>query len=529
MHESCDVAVIGGAFSGAATALLLKRKLPHFRIVILEKAEAFDRKVGESTTEVSSCFLTRVLGLTNYLGHHQLPKQGLRMWFHREREDAFDACTELGARYNSRLAGFQVDRATLDEQILQSAVESGCDLWRPVKVSAVELLGIRRNVLTIKDGEQTKQLTAGWVVDASGRAAVLARKMGNLEPLTEHPTNSLWARYTGVRDWDGHELRARFPKWAEATWTARGWATNHLCGLGWWVWIIPLKGGDVSIGLVYDARLYRPPEGGSIGERVLAHCREHPIGREMLAEAKPVEGDQRAFSQLPYAVHQVAGPGWSCVGDAAGFLDPLYSPGLDFCSFTAAGSVDLISQHLLGEGMEEKQSVMLLEDYNRRFRFCFKSWFECIYRDKYYYLGDAELMAAAFLMDVATYHLGPVTQVYRDPATMFGQFPFDGRAGRIASRLIAFYNRRLSAIARRKIEAGKYGEKNTGWRLLVGGFTPEPKVSGRLLFQGIGRWIRMEIAALFWAKGRGALPKVELPKRLPVAKVAVAEAQEVGS
>ena len=73
MHETCDVAIIGGAFSGAATAILLKRQHPELRVIINERAEEFDRKVGESTTEVSSCFLTRVLGLTNYLGHHQLP------------------------------------------------------------------------------------------------------------------------------------------------------------------------------------------------------------------------------------------------------------------------------------------------------------------------------------------------------------------------------------------------------------------------------------------------------------------------
>ena len=500
MDETCDVAVIGGAFSGAATALLLKRKRPDLRIVIVEKAEAFDRKVGESTTEVSSCFLTRVLGLTNYLGHHQLPKQGLRMWFARTRDEAFEECAELGARYNSRLAGFQVDRATLDEHILKTAVEAGCELWRPARLNSVELGGAGKNVLSIKVGEETRKLTAGWVVDASGRAAVLARKLGNFEPMTEHPTNTLWARFTGVADWDGHDLRERFPKWMEATRTARGWATNHLCGYGWWVWIIPLKGGDVSIGLVYDSRLYRPPEGGSIGERVLAHCREHPVGREMFRDARPIEGDQRAFSQLPYRVHQVAGDGWACVGDASGFLDPLYSPGLDFCAFTAASVAEMIAKETGPEKSCAKGLERMLADYNRRFQFCFRSWFECIYRDKYFYLGDSELMAAAFLMDVATYHLGPVTQVYRDPATMFSQFPFDGRPGRIASRLISFYNRRLSHLARKKMEAGKYGEKNAGWRLLIGGFTPEPKVSGRLLFDGIGRWLKMEFAALWWPK-----------------------------
>src|SRR3954453_18314003 len=105
MDFDYDVVIMGGAFSGAATALLLKRKHPSLRVLIIEKAAEFDRKVGESTTEVSSCFLTRVLGLTNYLGHHQLNKQGLRMWFARAPEDAFDECVEIGARYNSRLSG----------------------------------------------------------------------------------------------------------------------------------------------------------------------------------------------------------------------------------------------------------------------------------------------------------------------------------------------------------------------------------------------------------------------------------------
>ncbi|MGI8956982.1 MAG: tryptophan 7-halogenase [Chthoniobacterales bacterium] len=65
MIPEFDVAIVGGAFSGAATALLMKRRRPETRILIIEKATEFDRKVGESTTEVSSCFLTRVLGLTS--------------------------------------------------------------------------------------------------------------------------------------------------------------------------------------------------------------------------------------------------------------------------------------------------------------------------------------------------------------------------------------------------------------------------------------------------------------------------------
>ena len=77
----CDVVVIGGALSCAATALLLKRDDPALRVVVIEKNEAFKRRVGEATVEVSAYFLCRVLGLTQFLTQTQLTKNGLRFWF----------------------------------------------------------------------------------------------------------------------------------------------------------------------------------------------------------------------------------------------------------------------------------------------------------------------------------------------------------------------------------------------------------------------------------------------------------------
>ncbi|MEI8343228.1 MAG: FAD-dependent monooxygenase, partial [Verrucomicrobiota bacterium] len=252
MEKSFDVVVIGGAFSGAATGLLLRRKLPDCRILIVEKSIQFDRKVGESTTEVSSCFLTRVLGISTYLGHEHLAKQGLRMWFASSPDQPFEECVEMGGRYNSRLSGFQVDRAKLDEHLLKLAVEAGCELWRPAKVTGFECGGTGHNTLQVSKEGEMHTVRAKWVVDASGRAAVLARKMNLLKPFEEHPVHSIWGRFTGVKDWDGYELRKKFPCYAKAAHTSRSWATNHLMGLGWWCWIIPLKGGDYSIGLVYD-------------------------------------------------------------------------------------------------------------------------------------------------------------------------------------------------------------------------------------------------------------------------------------
>src|SRR2546430_12278322 len=168
-----DVANIGGAFSGGATAVVLKRRCPNARVLVIEKTTEFDRKVGESNTEVSSCYMTRILGLTHHLGHHHLPKQGLRMWFAQHPDQSFADCVELGARYGARLAGFQVDRATLDGHLLEQAVAAGCELLRPSKVSTLELNEGGEQTLTVHFGEETRTLRARWVVDATGRAAMI--------------------------------------------------------------------------------------------------------------------------------------------------------------------------------------------------------------------------------------------------------------------------------------------------------------------------------------------------------------------
>lgn len=488
IETHCDVVILGGAFSGAATGILIKRRLPEAKVVIVEKAEDFDRKVGESTTEVSSCFLTRVLGLTQHLGHEQLPKQGLRFWFAQTADDAFDECVEMGGRNNSRLPGFQVDRAVLDEHVLKVAVESGCELWRPAKVSRVEV--DTKTVEVAVDDEQ-RTVRAKWIVDATGRVAMLSRQLGHFRPNPEHPINSLWARFRGVKDWDGFALRQKFPAWAAAARTGRTWATNHLMGYGWWCWIIPLKGGDTSVGLVYDPRLFTPPTGGTIGERLKAHFASHPVGREILGDVEVVDGDQKAYSALAYSSDQVVGDGWVCVGDAASFIDPLYSSGLDFCAFTTSGATDLICRSLGGEDVKAAA-----EHYNERFQFCYCSWFEGIYRNKYYYLGDAELWSIAFLLDVANYHLGPVRQVFSDSQRQFAFFPFDGVPGRIARKVLSFYNGRLSYLAKRKMAAGVYGARNTGWRMLLAGFLPDAS-AGRIILRGLRKLVMAEIRNLF--------------------------------
>ena len=490
MNSEFDVAIIGGAFSGAAIALLLKRKRPETRVLIIEKATEFDRKVGESTTEVSSCFLTRMLGLTSYLGHHQLTKQGLRLWFSDRPEQAFDDCVEVGARYQTRLPTFQVDRSKLDEHLLNLAAEAGCEIWRPAKVSVCDLGATTQSLTVAVDGEE-RHLKSRWVVDASGRATFLARKLGLFRANVEHPINAVWARFTGVKDWDSYEWRERFPEYTAACRTSRSWATNHLMGRGWWCWIIPLKGGDHSAGLVYDSRIFKLLDGAHLGERLHRHILTHPVGREIFADAKFIENDVRAYSAMPYYSEEVCGEGWAMVGDATGFIDPLYSPGLDFCSYTTTLTADLISRALNGEEVGET-----LKYYNHQFQITYRYWFETLYKDKYYYMGDAELMSAALLLDVGSYFAGLVRPLYANPEREFLHLPFEGPPGRIFSSIMSFYNRRLVVLAKRRVMKGCYGRRNAGWRELYDGFVPDFRVR-KLLRKGLFRWWKAELYNLW--------------------------------
>lgn len=485
MELDYDVVIIGGAFSGAATALVLKRKHPSARVLIIEKAAEFDRKVGESTTELSSCYMTRLLGLTNYLGHHHLAKQGLRMWFANRPDQPFDDCVELGARYQARLPTFQVDRSTLDQHMLELAVEAGCELARPAKVSAIELEENRAYV-----SYEIYRVSTRWLVDASGRAAMLARKLGHFQQNTEHPINAVWARFTGVKDWDSYEWREKFRDYANACRTSRNWATNHLMGHGWWCWIIPLRGGDVSAGIVYDSRIFQMPEGANLSERLRAHLLSHPVGAEIFGGAQVIEGDVHAFSALPYSSRKVCGDAWITVGDAAGFIDPLYSPGLDFCSYTSYYAADVLARSLAGENVLDA-----LTYYNEQYPITYRLWFETLYKDKYYYMGDAELMAAALLLDVGTYFIGLVIPVYKDPEREFLHLPFEGRPGRLFAEMMKFYNRRLVTLAKRRLAKGCHGRRNAGWRELYDGFVPDRRV-GKLIRKGLFHWWRAELTNL---------------------------------
>ena len=482
-----DVVIVGGALAGAASAILLKRELPNLSILVLEKSTAFSRRVGEATVEISGYFLCRVLGLTQHLNESHLVKQGMRFWFYNERARDLPDCSEIGGRYLSRVPAFQVDRAVLDEEILRRAALLGAEVWRPVTVGRIQLNPGRLQRIEVKSDQTAHEVCARWVIDASGVAALLARQEGWFRPNTAHPTTAVWARWAGVKDWDGFELAKKYPEWAMACHGIRATATNHLVGPGWWAWFIPLKGGDVSIGVVFDQRLVTFPDGGSLGQRLKDFLCQHPVARELLAEARWLEGDVHWRKNLPYYSTTFAGDGFALVGDASAFMDPFYSPGMDWISFTTSSVARLIVAQQRGEA-----TGPLVDRHNRDFSRSYARWFEALYLNKYEYMGEFDLMRLAFLLDLGLYYLGVASQPFKRGHKALTEPVFSTPPSVPFFHFIRTYNRRLARIARARRARKSCGRTNDHRRFMFGGYTFAPG-SAIHLAKALASWAWLEL------------------------------------
>ncbi len=483
-----DVVVVGGALSGGATATLLLRQNPGLRLLVIEKTSHLSRRVGEATVEVSAFFMGRVLGLTQYLNENHLVKQGLRFWFKNDEVHSLGEASELGGRYQTRLPSYQLDRAAFDEEVLRRAGQAGAEIWRPASVVKIDLISGGEQTVTVRFGEDTRTVRSRWVVDASGVAALIARKQGWWRQNEEHPTAAAWSRWRGVKDWDSRDLAEKYPEYASSVHSVRNTATNHVIGDGWWSWWIPLKGGDVSVGVVFDQRLVDfPQNGGSIGQRVKDFLMKHPVGREMLADAEYDETDQLWRRNLAYFSTTYAGDGFVLVGDAASFMDPFYSPGMDWISFTTSAAADLITQERHGKPIGDQ-----IRRHNKWFAQSHRSWFESVYKDKYEYMGEWDLMSLAFRLDLGLYYLGIVSQPFKFGERALLEPPFNSPMSRPVFRVMRLYNRRFAKIARHRRRTNTLGRTNRGNRCLIPGFTLG-RGDLRRLFAPLFKWMLLEL------------------------------------
>ena len=287
-------------------------------------------------------------------------------------------------------------------------------------------------------------------------------------------------------------------------------ATNHLMGEGWWSWWIPLKGGDVSVGLVWDQRLMQLPAGSSLGQRFKSFLvAQHPMAAELLEHANLREDDINYRRNLAYSSTTFAGDGFALVGDAAGFIDPFYSPGLDWVAYTVSAAADLI----VAERNAEQDVPARLERHNRDFARASRRWFEAVYRDKYEYMGDFELFRLAFLLDLGLYYLFVASQPFLHGAKVLIRPIYALPISSPFFYLMRFFNRRLAAMARERRARGLLGRRNSGSRFLFPGFTFSFAGGAVLLGKAAVKWMWLELTEGWrnWGARRTTRPAAPEP------------------
>jgi flavin-dependent dehydrogenase len=334
-----DVIVIGGGPGGSTAATLLARR--GFSVTLLER-ERFPRfQIGESLLPYNNDLFER-LGVAGQLDHALaqgtfFPKYGAEFV-------TGDGTISNIFRFDRNLSderyhrSFQVKRADFDQLLLRNAAASGVDVREETPVASVDVSDRDRAVVTTASGER---LEARFVVDASGHGSVLGNRVGGKESVEELKKVAIFGHYTNVQLREGDDA---------------GNTVIVVLRNGWF-WMIPLTKELTSIGLVVDrdhlTNCGLTPD--QLLERTIA-ATPFVAGRMTSSERTTQVYVRRDFS---FGMRNVAGENYALVGDAAGFVDPIFSTGVFIAMKTGDVAAAAIEQRL------RRNSMRALRQYER--------------------------------------------------------------------------------------------------------------------------------------------------------------------
>jgi len=393
------VVVAGGGLAGLTFALQLAREAPGARVAVVEKTrrplpEAC-HKVGESSVELASHFYAHVLGLADYLDEHHLPKNGLR-FFSGDSTAPLAERPEIGPPEFPRVPSFQLDRGRLENDLRAMVEEAGVALMEGRSVRSIELAeGDAPHSATLDDG---RLLRGRWLVDASGRRRLVSKQLGLRQP-SPIEGSAAWFRVAGKVKPEHIVPREgkREEAWHRRDVADERWlSTNHFCGRGYWVWIIPLRTGYTSIGIVADSE-HHPMGTYNKPERAREWLATHEPVLAAHLEGLPLE-DFRVMHDYSYLTERMISPDrWACIGEAAAFLDPLYSLGGDFLASSVCYSARCIADDLRGE-----LDSAVLEELDATFRLLLRDSSRTLSRNGKIF-PHAQLFGAKLLWDFFNY------------------------------------------------------------------------------------------------------------------------------
>ena len=325
-EELYDVAIIGGGPAGTTAGTLLARA--GRRVIVLERDKFPRFKIGESLLPFSMKAFTR-LGLQDkFRSARFMEKFGGEM---------VGACSEEGVKFyfkdgfgSQTDRAYQVTRADFDKVLLEHARENGVEVHEETAVESVDFSDTEVQLrIKPKEGDAS-QLRARYVIDASGRNSVVGSKFKLKKNYKHLQKVSIFAHYDGVTRDPGID----------------GTLTRLVRAHDRWFWMIPLSEERMSIGVVLDSTVFKQAK-QSPEEFLEQSITEQPVINNRMHAATRVTPVSVA-ADFSYRNSKLAGDRWLLAGDAAGFIDPVFSSGVFLAVMAgerAADTLQIVLDH----------------------------------------------------------------------------------------------------------------------------------------------------------------------------------------
>lgn len=308
-NRSYDCLVIGAGPAGATAAALVAEQ--GFSTLLVERDKLPRFHVGESLMPETYWIFER-LGIL-----HELDQAG----FTRKHGVQFVSSSDkeskpfIFAEHDDRDCNttFHVQRDKFDQLLCDTAFNRGATISDETRVLDIEIRKKSPHKVVLKTAEGKEQeVVARVIVDASGQQALLANRLGLKEPYEDLRKAAIWGYFEGAARAGGANPEVTCILSTESKEA--------------WFWYIPLADGTVSVGLVGDND-FLLKRGGSPQQTFDAEVKNCPGVRRRLMDANLVSKFHVA-KEFSYRTSQQSGDGWVLVGDAGGFIDPIYSSGV---------------------------------------------------------------------------------------------------------------------------------------------------------------------------------------------------------
>lgn len=356
MHTTkADVVIIGAGPSGAVAAALLAQK--GYNVEVLERQHFPRFSIGESLLAQSIEYIDQAGLLEDVVAHGFQLKNGAA--FYRDGEYTSIYFPDKSAPGPSTT--FQVMRADLDNILAKGAAKKGANIHFGEEVVGFENDDAGVRVTVKNDAGEQRLVEARFALDASGFGRVLPRLL-QLETPSDFPSRR--ACYMQVKD---NITEPSFDR-------QKILVSIHPEDATIWLWIIPLKDGISSIGVVGPQEAIEKA-GANDHERLWNMIAAVPLNAKVLENA--VE-HRPAATIIGYAanVKRLYGPSFALLGNAAEFLDPVFSSGVTIAFKSAHLATDLIDRQFKGETVDwQKEFSEELYVGIDTFRECVDAWY----------------------------------------------------------------------------------------------------------------------------------------------------------